>query len=151
MKTRGSLSLALVCALLAIVVGGSSVAASGSYLSSLTQTACRTTGGANGYGYTKGRAFIEEVGTSGTNYVTMTARLQRWTGSAWSTRRSRTWISEVVPNDSTSYYAYHTFKFDFTSSDAPHTNRLSVVFKWWDQRSGADRLLHTSIRNGPSC
>jgi hypothetical protein len=137
--------------LLCLFVAATPVAAASPYISTLTQKVCTLDGGANGYGYTEGRAYIEEQGRSGTNYLVMIGRLQRLDGDQWVTTRTKPFSTASFANDSTTTYSTKKIRFNFDSSATSYYHRLSVRFEWWDERSGPDVLLAAKTRNGLVC
>jgi hypothetical protein len=149
MKRKGVLTIAAT--LMCLFVAATPVAAASPYVSSLTQNVCTLSGGANGYGYTKGRAYIEEQGTSGTNYLRLVGRLQRFVDGQWIVVSTKAFVTSSFADNSTTWTATKNVRFDFDSAALDYYHRLSVRYEWWDERSGPDVLLAKKVRNAPYC
>jgi hypothetical protein len=105
---------------------------------------CAANGGKYGYGKVTATAYFQELGSI--------ASLQKWNGSNWvgwspSTKAKST----TFPNDSTSYYWTHGWKYSFSASEVGSKYRLKFVYEYWDQRSGPDYRVGKLTRHGPGC
>lgn len=107
-----------------------------SYVWSLTNVLCYHSGGAHGYGGITGRAKIRENGTSGTTWLRMTAKYQRFSSGAWHTTQTRlTQSSHQFANNSNWHSITWNVGFDAKLADSAHHTRLFVLYEWFDNNT----------------
>jgi len=127
-------------------------AAVAGFTTGVNSPTCSHSGGKHGYGKVIATAHFEESGGTGTNYFASIASVQKWSGShwaAWSPKSTRK--STTFPQTTLGHFVNIGWKYSFVASEAGHTFRLKLVYQFWDQRGGPDRLIASFTRFGPAC
>jgi hypothetical protein len=107
-----------------------------SYTWSLTNVVCYTEGGQYGFGGITATAKIRENGVSGTTWLKMTAKYQRFYGGAWHTTRStHRQSSYQFPNDSDWHSITYHIGFNAQYADITHDTRVFVRYEWFSNNT----------------
>jgi hypothetical protein len=107
-----------------------------SYTWSLTNVLCYSAGGLYGYGGMTAKAKIRENGVSGTTWLKITAKYQRYSAGAWHTTRSKYVQSgHQFANDSNWHSITYPFGFDAKYADYTHATRVYVLYEWFNNTS----------------
>lgn len=122
------------------------------YQASINDIVCAHTAGKYGHGKLQANAGFREVGMSGTNYFRSLVQVQRRNNGVW-----EAWnpvaraTSNPFPDNDANYTWNQAWKYSFQADEVGQRFRLLLTFKFYDQRSGADKLLKTITRHSPSC
>ena len=93
----------------------------------------------NAYGNTcysssqQATGWMKEQGTTGTNWMRITAQFQRWTGYYWYTTQSRYYQnSQQFYNDHGDHTLTYTKRFYYSGADFTQPTRIRFVFRWYN-------------------
>ena len=150
MRRRFGFLVSMVVVLVALMLPVSTVAAT-PYRVTVLRNTCTLDGGAYGYGKAVLKLFIEERGTSGTNYFKLRTKLQQRSGGEWHTLAQATDFSESFPNDRDSWNWIVRRAGHFDADSQTYYHRLVMRVQFMDMRPGADVVLKTRTIIGVAC
>lgn len=107
-----------------------------SYTWSLRNIVCYNSGGTYGYGGITATAKIRENGVSGTTWLKMTARYQRFYGGGWHTTKSKYIQSgHQFANNSDWHSITYSIRLNAKYVDYTHYTRVNVLYEWFSNNT----------------
>jgi len=135
--------------LLAAVLSTNALAVSFNFAT--VKNVCETSGGNYGFGYVLLKVRVTEYGKSGANYFRILSRAEYKNGSGWHTLVNYGWTeSNHFPNDSDTWYARLTRRFDPDGTPDALAHRIWMKVQVWSNSQGklAERIMKNYCPTG---